>query len=110
MSKDIRTEMKEFAYKAGAFGNEVEKEEATHELSDGSVALNSGYFTVTDSAGETRYFTVDDDVLEESLDITAIAVSIEKLRVLRTIKNCVIFFTALTAIGIAVSVICAFLI
>lgn len=105
MSKNITSQIAELAYEAGVGAEEVDKEDATYELNDGTSALNPGYFTVKDTAGNTRYFIIEDESLENNIDLVNLSVNVKKLNALNIIKGCVIFFTVLAAIAVLVGLI-----
>ncbi len=105
MNDKIRDQLVKLAYEAGAEAIEVEEKDATHQSSDGTTDLNSGYFTEKDADGTTHYFTIKDDVLKENIDLTNLVVNIKKLNALNAIKGCVIFFAILAAIALIVGLI-----
>ncbi len=105
MNEKIRDELIKIAHEAGVGAIEVSEEKATYKSSDGTTSLNPGYFVEKDSEGNSHYFTIEDDLLENNIDLTNLVVNIKKLNTLNVIKVCVVFFAVLTAIALVVGLI-----
>ncbi len=100
MNDKIKNQLVKLAHEAGVEAKEINEEEAKCELRDGTIGLKPGCFSETDSKGDSHYYTIEDDLLEENIDITNLVINIKKLNALTIIKWCVVFFTVLTIIGL----------
>ena len=100
--KELQNFRQEYGVAQGLFCPQKDNEKYAQMVKDG-IPLPEGIYEYKDGTAEKRYYTVC--APEISADEIAELLAYKKLGYLRTIKNCAVYFVALSVIGI-----CAYLI